>query len=496
MRLDDDLKYFEEPEFKRLLAEYEAARESGMPLYMDAEELTDIAEYYALVAEDEESCNEVIEFALHLHPDAVDPQIFKARQAMLRGDAKGAKEICDAIEEQNHREVLFLNAELLIRANDCEKAFSLLFQSIDAIDEDRDYFIYDSAYIFIDYKYFDWALVFANELEKMSPEWYKTWQLQADVLLGLGKNLNALKYIERMLDVDPFCTESWNWAAEAHSALEHHEKAMESVEYALAIDADNERALQLKAWMLMQQGNFNEAHQLYERLKVMTPKNEQNWLYDSYCMLDSDRLEEARFDIEEALECSYGLSPEQQAIYEQYAHILSHMGDKVNALMQLDFADAFRENPNEWDERMLRGHVYAQNNDLPGLMELVEKEVSQYEDKRYNIFYQAAVICFEYDYYEEAIKWLETLQTSCSETFLKENGMEVHSYLALAAMRTDQVKKALTNLRKAIHAQEPHLAELFEDDFPGVRVDELYDYYYNKVYGRWPEDDEEGADGA
>jgi hypothetical protein len=46
--MNNDLSsYFEDPEFKDLLAKYEGMVESHTPTYFDAEELTDIAEYYA-----------------------------------------------------------------------------------------------------------------------------------------------------------------------------------------------------------------------------------------------------------------------------------------------------------------------------------------------------------------------------------------------------------------------------------------------------------------
>ena len=200
MRIDDDLKYFEEPEFKDILAKYEAAREAGTPMYMGADELTDVAEYYSLVMHDEDRASEAIELALEIHPSAVDPQVFLARRFMMQGDLDKAQEICNAIEEQANREVLFLHAELMLRRGNEKEAFSFLDRRIEEIDEDRDFFIYDSAYIFVDYHLYDLALTLANKLAEMAPDWYKTWQLQADVNLGLGNNRVALDYIEKMLD--------------------------------------------------------------------------------------------------------------------------------------------------------------------------------------------------------------------------------------------------------------------------------------------------------
>lgn len=485
MRLDDDLKYFEEPEFKRVLAEYEAARETGMPVYMDAEDLTDIAEYYAMVAEDEESSNEVIDFALRLHPDAVDPQIFRARQFMLKGDHDKARELCDAISDQQHREVYFLRAELLVREKNAEEAFSMLFHLIETIVEDRDYFIYDSAYIFVDYHEYEWALAFANELEEMAPDWYKTWQLKADVLLGMENNLSSLKYLEKMLDVDPFCIESWNWSAEAYSNLGRYDKAIESTDYALAIQPDNERALQLKAWVLMQQGHSKQAHELYARLEIMNPDCEQHWLYDSYCMLDMDNVAAAEDLVKRAKNAANGMSPDQQAIYEQYAQVLSRKGLVYDALHQLDLADGTKsDDVAEWDDRLLRMRVFAENNRITDALNYLSEMLRTHSDVAIQIAYRGMLVLFDYGYYDEMMSMMEDFEKA-RDKWPQE--YEVYGYMAYASMEMGNDELALKNLRKAIDHKESCLSELFEERFPGVRTDELYDYYYNKVYGGWPE---------
>ncbi len=43
----DMSSYFEDPEFKEALARYEGMVENHTPAYFEADELTDIAEYYA-----------------------------------------------------------------------------------------------------------------------------------------------------------------------------------------------------------------------------------------------------------------------------------------------------------------------------------------------------------------------------------------------------------------------------------------------------------------
>jgi len=485
MRLDDDLKYFESEEFKAILTAYEAQRDAGSQPYMDSDELTDIAEYYSMVLHDEERAEAAIALALQLHPDAVDPQVYRARQFMQAGELEIAEELCNAIEDQEHREVLFLRAELLIRQEHVEEAATILLQTSYNINEDSDYFLYDSAYIFVDYHIYEQALVFANHLEQMAPDWYKTWQVMADIQLGLNNYNIALKYIERMLDVDPFSTEAWNWRAEAYCELGQYSEALNSTEYALAVDTQNERAVQLKAWVLLQQERYPEALQLYEKLIEWNPDNEQNWLYASYCLLDEDRVEEALAAIEKAETLAEGMSPEQAVIYEQHAQILSRRGDVKGALENLDKAQNFFQPDAEvLDLDLLRARVEAENNQPDLALAFIEKAYHHHEDEKLVVYFQGALTLFECGYYDLAQKMLLEL---LEHDTLPRHQADYYAYLAYCTMMLKQSEQTLDYLQRAMPLGEEKLRELFSEEFPNVQPAEYYDYYYYRINGHWPQ---------
>ncbi len=486
MRLDDDLKYFEEPEFRKLLDMYESAKTEGLPIYMDAEELTDVAEYYSMVEHDENRANEVIDLALQLHPDAVDPQIFRARQEMLKGNANEARYMCDAIEDQEHREVIFLRAELMVREQKVSEAYELLSEHSEHIHEDKDFFLYDSAYIFIDYRQFGWAAKLSEALEAMAPYWYKTWELRSDVFLGLENFQDALPYIERMLDVDPFSTEAWNWKAEANCGLSDYEEAMESLEYSLAVDPDNERALQLKAWILLQQGNFKEAHKLYLHEIERSPGNEQNWLYDSYCLLDADELDDAKFCIERAESLADGMSAEQSAIYEQHAQILSRKGEVDEAIRYIDLSEEVNTADLSYvDFDLLRARIYAENARPEEVLTYIGKACREANDEQRAItYFRSGQMLVDTAFYEWAKKVFTDL---LAEDYEQVSHGECHAYLAYCAMEQHDDQQALENLDKAIQLNaKERLKDLFAEEFPNVNPSDYYCYYYYRVHGHFP----------
>ena len=101
MRIDE-LTYFESEEFKETLARYEAALREGRPISMEAEELTDVAEYY-MTKEREEDADRCIRTALEIHPDAIDPQIFVARRELFHDNIEKARELAAAIQPHEER---------------------------------------------------------------------------------------------------------------------------------------------------------------------------------------------------------------------------------------------------------------------------------------------------------------------------------------------------------------------------------------------------------
>ncbi len=485
MRLDENLKYFESPEFKDILEKYEAARASDSTIYMSANDLTDIAEYYSMVLQDEEKATEAIDLALQLHPNAVDPQIFRARQYMLRGDSTTAHALCDAIEDQNDREVVFLQAELLVREEKSKEAVAQLLLASDDLTEDEDFFLYDAGYIFVDYRKYDDAMVFAEHLEMIAPDWYKTLQLKADILLGEEKYKDALNYIERMLDVDPFSTEAWNWSAEVHCGLGDYAEAVTSADYALAVEPNNERALQLKSWALLQQGNLAAAHPLYQKLEEMMPENEQNWLYDSYCLLDDNKLEEAILAIERAEDLAEGLSADQLNIYEQHAQILSRKGDVDGALENLDKAmPYFIPDDDTPDLDLLRGRVMAENGRPEEALSYIQKAYDKEGTDKLKVYFCGAYHLFDCNYYDLARQMFLELEEHAADEQMKSDSQ---AYVAYCSMELKDDDKALEYIRKASVFGQEKLRELFSEEFPGVNPEDLYNYYYYRVNGRFPE---------
>jgi tetratricopeptide (TPR) repeat protein len=87
MKTGDD--YFDSKEFQELLETYEKAVNAGQPVFMDAEELAEIADYYQMQGHLEEA-EKTIQLALSLAPGAIAPLTYRIHEALYNGDTKAA----------------------------------------------------------------------------------------------------------------------------------------------------------------------------------------------------------------------------------------------------------------------------------------------------------------------------------------------------------------------------------------------------------------------
>ena len=105
--------YFDSNEFRDLLKSYEESVRSGVPLFFDTDDLTDIADYYQLTGNNK-SANKAIERALEIDSGAVLPLIFKIRQALQNCDIKSAKRYFSQITDKDNPDYKFIKAEIYL----------------------------------------------------------------------------------------------------------------------------------------------------------------------------------------------------------------------------------------------------------------------------------------------------------------------------------------------------------------------------------------------
>lgn len=154
--MDDN--YYQSKKFAGLLKTYEEAIRDHQPLYMEADDLTDIADYYQQRGEFQKA-QEAVDYALSLFPNAVAPLAFKARvAALIHGDEKEAWSYLDRIADKTDLDYYYAVAEVMLANKRAQEANQYLEEKYPLIDdEDVEDYVLDVALLFCDYQQMDYA---------------------------------------------------------------------------------------------------------------------------------------------------------------------------------------------------------------------------------------------------------------------------------------------------------------------------------------------------
>ena len=339
--MNNDLSsYFEDPEFKDLLAKYEGMAESHTPTYFDAEELTDIAEYYATKGE-EGKAEEVIDFALRLHPNNTDALVFKSRSLYIKGKLSEAYQVMNLIEDTSDREVKFLKADLLMEERRMEEA-EIIHQELAKSENESFDVLLDIVMNYLDANQGNYAARWLDTLrekgynETNSQRFRDAW---CDYCMTFGYPEKATEAFQLSLNELPYSLPHWNGMAKCYLAQNKFEQAHEAIDFSLAIDENNLEALEVKGFCYMQNENYEEAITIFKRLLPEYSNNSRIYPPLVKCYLDMDKPEEAKDTCLEWLkQCPKISAFEKSEIYSYIAMCCFNLNQALEGMNYIDVA--------------------------------------------------------------------------------------------------------------------------------------------------------------
>ena len=369
--------YFEDPEFKESLARYEGMVENHTPAYFEADELTDIAEYYATKGKNEDADKAII-FALQLHPDDVDALIFRARSLMLQGKQAEAKTVMGLIKNTTDREFKFLQADLLMEEEQMEEADKILQQL--AIDEEYELdTLLDIILDYIDINQEEYAKKWMDclsarfDIQSLT----KTDQRLRDVLYDYYNTFNktelAIPYLIMTLDEHPYSIRHWKELGKCHLLQYQYEDANEAFDFALAIDENDTEALTFKAFIYAQAGNFQEAINYYLRVEKTVERKAPVYTALASIYFDLKDYDLALKYIQKLLKDKEELASfELSGIYGIAALCQAALGYPEKGTMYIN--QALELNDHDVETRICAGHFFAITARYPDISERERKD--------------------------------------------------------------------------------------------------------------------------
>lgn len=369
-RTGDD--YFDSEEFSSLLEDYEEAVSTGQPILMDADDLTDIADYYHFIGE-LELADEAIERALSLNPGATSPLVYKIREALDEEDIEAAETMLEQILDKDDPEYAYMQAEVLIAQNKIEEADLFLRDHFRTVDpsEYQD-FVLDVANTYIDYgvhdKAYEWLM---RSPGNDTPEFK---EMMGRVMFCLGNFKDSQRIFNELLDKNPYSTTYWNALANAQFMDEDYGESITSSEYAIAIDPTDAESILTKANGLYRLNNYEEALKYYQRYEELMPGNDFSELQQGVCLLYLSKCKESLEHLKKAEKLTYDGSPYQIQVYQELVFTYSALGMLDEAMACIDKTSDIDCDHNEME--VLRGHILLENEKVKEAEQAFKKAIT------------------------------------------------------------------------------------------------------------------------
>ena len=464
--------YFDSEEFRELLSQYEESVSSGQPIFMDADELTDIADYYHFTG-DLEKADEAIEKALAFNPGATAPLVYKAREALAREDVEEAEALVEQIVDKNDPDYFYMQAELLIAQNKIDEADLFLrdyFKSVPS-DELKD-FVMDVANIYLDYgvfdKSFEWMMRIMGDHSKDFQE------LMGRTMFGLGKFTDSQRIFNELLDQDPYSTRYWNALANAQFMNEDYGDSITSSEYAIAIDPTDADSILTKANGLYRLNNFEEALTYYERYNELMPGIDLTELQIGICLLNMSQFDKAIAHLETAKKSTYEDSPCLVQVYQELAFAYSAKGELDKALACID--ETLNIDCDHDDMEVLRGHIYLENQHIEEAEEAFKKAI-QKSGNAPRVLLRIIISLYDNKFvkatYTMFLKFFEVVGPDFDEGY---------SYMALCCWDLDKQQEFMEYLQEAVRRNPQEARLVLSGLFPeGMEPKDYIKYMKDKL---------------
>lgn len=468
--MQEDEAYFNSEDFQELLNSYEASVEAGEQPFMDADDLVDIADYYNQNGEKDKALD-VIDYSLQLYPNATLPNVFMAREALMRNDFKEAREYANRIADHDDPDYHYLQAEIMIaegHINEADRYLRDYEMTVDA-DEYQD-FIKDCANLYIDYGINDKAYEWMMRSKGDNSSDFK--ELMARTLFGLGKFEDSERIFNELIDRDPYSTRYWKALAGVQLMNEDYGNAVTSSEYALAIDPEDPESIMSKASALMHLENYEEAEKYYRRYIKIEPDDEAGPFHLALCLIYQGRYQEAKDYLLQAEAISEEDSPALLHIYQELAFCYSALKELPKALEAIDKTLPLTDDPN--DVLVIKGHILLCNDDLEAAQKIWKQAMINSKHSP-AVMLRILVSLYDNHYTKSCYNMLKEYCEIYDDN--KEYSTEGYSYLALCCHDLGYKDEFLKYLQIAIERNPREAKSVLGSLFPqDTEVNDYYEY--------------------
>lgn len=254
--------------YERFLAENVR---DGSTMFFDEDDLIEVFDY-ASDMHDDYAKMEVLLLASRLYPGSVPLLERKAWHHYDLGHTDAARAMAESLPASSVMRNLLL---LYIDRPEQADAIRELDRIVDSVTDFEDEWLIDLVEVAVELDCYEWLIASKKRItSKTSYPQTFIYELVNEAEQR-GDTANAIALAEELTMLEPFNPDFWELLARLNGALEKdYEKALTSIDYALAVNPDAPRALMLKADALLELNHpLHEALALIEQARHNEPDN-------------------------------------------------------------------------------------------------------------------------------------------------------------------------------------------------------------------------------
>ena len=463
---------FQNKEFKDNLQRYEATHNTGKPVYLGPDELTDIAEYYHLHGQLNKALA-AIDQAIQMFPGATQPLAFRARVAiLLENNTHTAMQYARQIEDKADLDYFYIMAEIMVASGNDEQADRYLKEkSTEISDDDIDDFYLDVAVLFTDYDNMPLAQAWLSRVTNTLSDDYL--ELKGRIAMGQGNFVESEYIFNKLIDRDPYHVPYWNLLASAQYLHNNISSSIESSDFSLAISPDDVDAILNKANALCMTGNYTEARQYYELFMKLQPHSEMGEMGIASTLMGENKLEESFKHWKKAEERCNPRSVNMIDILRNQSLVCAASGytsEAFHCIKKLE-AVAGTEFP---DIHIIKGYIHLLNKQDDKAAVCFSKAFETGGDDDYiRILFFIAYCYYDCGFMQKAHNMLRAVSLSSQA----QQYADVWLYLSVTDYELGLQADFIHDMTKAIEQNPREVKSEFREYFPeNIADNELIDY--------------------
>ena len=464
--------YFDDEEFREMLEDYERTVKSGQPVFMDVDDLADIADYYQQEGRYDDA-QKALDRALELQPDSVVALNYQVHNAISQNDFESAENYLSQIIDHDLPEYTYCRAEIWIAQEEVEKADEYLLEQFkECPQEEWQDFVLDVVNLYTDYGYSEKAMEWMMRAKQDGSDDFK--EMMGRTLFGLGKYDDSERIFNELIDRDPFQKRYWNALANTQYMKEDYSASVTSSEYAIAIDPDDAEGLLAKANGLFRLENYEEALDYYRRYSEKEPDDEFGLLHQGTCLINLGQYEEAVKRLLEAEKAAPDDSPYLVEIYQELGFAYSELKMPETALYYIDQTEML--DCDHVDMLVVKGHILLGNGKLKEAEDMFRQAVKQSEDNLRTVM-RIIVSLYDNHYVEAAYKMFRSFFK-----YVGKDWNEGYGYMALCCYELKRDQEFLDYLEICCNRNPNEAKLVLSHLFPeGMKPEDYYGYMVKEL---------------